>query len=186
MIGALFTGLIHMIETQYSPAVADAILTPPGLASGGVYTSVGVYEYREFDQLLERLTSHTGKARAEVLRQFGRFHFHRLLRLYPHLVSGLNDTFSLLARVHRPIHATVTNLHANAEVPHLEYSQESTQRARLVYRSQRPLTEMAAGLIDGAIAHFKEPISVERIDYPASDGASGVHACFILTKTTVQ
>jgi hypothetical protein len=182
MIGVLFTDLLQMIETQYSPSVADAILTPPGLASGGVYTSVGVYEYREFDQLLERLVARTGTSRASVLHQFGRFHFRRLMKLYPHLVVGVADTFTLLARVHHPIHSTVTSLHANAEVPHIEFIQESPQRAQLLYRSPRPLADIAYGLIDGAIVHFKESITVERSELAAND-AGGETACFTLTKT---
>ena len=113
------------------------------------------------------------------------------MRLYPHLVVGVADTFSLLARVDHPIHSTETSLHANAEVPHIAFERESPTQARVVYRSARPLADVAEGLIYGAIVHFKEQIHVEREDYVTGDGAQidsqiGRHACFILTKTTIQ
>jgi Haem-NO-binding len=192
MIGVLFTDLIDMIEAQYSPAIADAILTPPGLASRGVYTSVGVYEYREFNQLLERFAAQVGANRTVLLQQFGRFHFIRLMRLYPHLVAGLTDTFSLLARIDHPIHSTVVSLHVNAEVPHITFERQSPVRARLEYRSVRPLADVAEGLIVAAIAHFKEQIQIERVDYApdgsqdSTNGEIGRHACFILTKAALQ
>ena len=98
---------------------------------------------------------------------------------------GVTDTFSLLARVHHPIHSTVTSLHANAEVPHIDFIQESSQRVQLIYRSPRPLADIAHGLIDGAIAHFEESIGVERSDM-ATDGVRSGTTCFTLTKTTAQ
>jgi hypothetical protein len=188
MIGVLFTDFVDMIEAQYSPAIADAVLTPPGLASRGVYTSVGVYEYREFNQLLERLAAQVGLKRSQLLQQFGRFHFNRLMHLYPHLVVSVTDTFSLLARVDHPIHSTVVSLHANAEVPHISFAKLSAEQGRLIYRSARPLADVAEGLIYGAITHFKEQIKVEREDYVANaDSAEiGGHACFTLTKTMTQ
>jgi hypothetical protein len=170
-----------MIEAEYSPAIADAILTPPGLASGGVYTSVGVYEFREFTQLVERLSSLVGQTRSAILVQFGRFHFHRLFRLYPHMVAGVTDTFGLLARVGVSIHATIARLHTNAEVPEISFTKESATRARLEYHSPRALADVAEGLILAAIVHFKESIHVERVDYPDDTGCPGGNACFILT-----
>jgi hypothetical protein len=182
MIGVLFTDLIDMIEAQYSPAIADAILTPAGLASRGVYTAVGVYDYGEFEQLLERLGSKVSAARPALLKQLGRFHFAKVMKMYPHLVAGLTDTFALLARVHQPIHSTVVNLHANAEMPLLIFEQQSPLVARMEYRSARRLADLAEGLLEAAIIFYQEQIQIERVDYAGDKTETGEQACFILTK----
>ena len=103
MKGVILTELIEMIEARYSPAVADAVLTPVGLQSGGVYTSVGYYEHREFSELLNRLIQQTGKSKRTLLKQLGQHLFPRFLRLYPQFIVGTN-VFELLARVEDTIH----------------------------------------------------------------------------------
>jgi hypothetical protein len=183
--GLLFTDLIDMIETQFSPAIADEILSGPGLSAGGAYTAVGVYEYREFCTLLDRLVARVNVSRSTILVRFGRYHFHKLLRLYPHMVAGVTDVFGLLDRVDHPIHSTVTSIHARAEVPQILFERLSSNQARVTYQSKRGLADVAEGILLEAAVHYGQRIEIQRTDSPnAATGSIGEHACFLLTITT--
>jgi hypothetical protein len=182
MKGVILTELIEMIEARYSPAVADAVLTPVGLQSGGVYTSVGNYEYAELAELLERLTLQTGNSKSFLLKQLGQHLFPRFLRLYPQFIVGIS-VFELLARVDDTIHATLKNMHPDAEMPWLRFERLSENVAQFEYRSRRAMADYAEGLIEACIAHFGESITVDRRDL---DGEPATHVCFTLTKIARQ
>jgi hypothetical protein len=47
MKGVVFTEFLEMVEDRFSPDMADRIIEGAGLASGGVYTTVGTYDHRE-------------------------------------------------------------------------------------------------------------------------------------------
>ena len=47
MKGVVFTEFIEMVENEFSPDLADTIITEAGLPSGGIYTSVGTYRHEE-------------------------------------------------------------------------------------------------------------------------------------------
>ena len=180
MKGIILTELIDLIETRYSPRIADAVLAPAGLLSAGVYTAVGNYDYEEFVELVARFARVTQQTPDAVLRELGRHTFKKFMRQYPQFVVG-DSAFELLARVDDTIHATLANVHPDAELPKLRFEALDAGRARIEYRSERAMADYAEGAIHGCIAHFDESIDVAREDLA---GAPGTHACFTLTKTT--
>ena len=185
MRGLLFTDFVDMIESRYSLALADEVLSVAGLTAGGAYTTVGVYEFREFALLVDRVVERVQHSRAEILVEFGRFHFHKLRRLYPHLMTGVNDTFALLDRADHPIHTTVTSVHAGAEVPQLLFERLSATQARLEYRSPRGLAHIAEGIVLEAAAHYKQTIRIETTNAQQKDADQlSKHACYLLTITS--
>jgi hypothetical protein len=58
----------------------------------------------------------------------------------------------------------VRKLYPDAELPRFTCRRLAPQRMEMVYRSSRPFTDFAEGLIRGCAAHFGEPIRIERHD----------------------
>ena len=51
MKGLVFVEFVEFVEQEYSLEMVDRIIDNSALASGGAYTSVGVYDHREmFDR----------------------------------------------------------------------------------------------------------------------------------------
>lgn len=169
MKGMVFTEFLEMVEDRFSPEVADKIIDAAELDSGGAYTSLGTYDYRE----MVRLVTHLGRAVdvpvPDLLRVFGEHLFTRFVKGYPRFFQEGGRTFDFLHKVDDYIHVEVRKLYADAELPRFEYSRDGEDRMEMVYTSARPFGDLAEGLIRGCIAHFSEPIDLVREDLAAGE-----------------
>ena len=180
MKGVVFREFIEMVEDGFSPAMADAIIEASDLSTGGAYTSVGTYDHREMVQLAMHLSARTGIALPTLLHAFGKHLLGRFAVMFPAYFEGRQGTFDFLAILDNKIHVEVKKLYPDAELPVFDHSFEDPGVMAFVYRSKRPFADLAHGLIDGCIAHFQEPITVEREDRPCETGS---HARFVLRRT---
>ena len=67
MLGMVFTELIEMVESRFSPALADSVLRAVPLSNDGAYTAVGYYPHEEILALVGELSQRTGITEAERL-----------------------------------------------------------------------------------------------------------------------
>src|SRR5262245_41617413 len=104
MKGIVFTEFLEMVEEKFSPDVVDRIVDGADLASGGVYTSVGTYDHKEMIRLVTCLSEETGIPSPALMKVFGEHLFGRFSTLYPAYFSGMDSSFSFLAKVEDYIH----------------------------------------------------------------------------------
>jgi hypothetical protein len=164
--GIVFREFIDMVESQFSPETADAIIEASSLSTNGSYTTVGTYPHQEMVDLVSNLSIHTGMAVPDLLRHFGRHLFGRFVEVHPYMTNAFSDVFSLLSALENTIHVDVNKLYRDAELPSFNYEQDNQQQMVFIYRSRRRMADFAQGLIEGCIAHFKENITIQRADLP--------------------
>lgn len=174
--GMVFTQFLDMVEERFSPEVADKIIIQADLPSGGAYTSVGTYDHAEIVALVVQLSQETGLPASTLVTEFGGFLFQRFSELYPQFFAETSSTFAFLRSVEHYIHIEVRKLYPDAELPSLTCHIEG-DHMMIIYRSKRQMADLAEGLINGAIDHFGETISMERRDGP-DDGSTQ----FMLTR----
>ena len=180
MKGIVFREFLDLVESQFSPATADAIISASDLSTDGAYTTVGTYPHQEMVQLVSHLSTHTGKTVPELLRHFGRHLFFRLATHHPRFLETHTSVFQLLRALDNHIHVEVRKLYSDAELPTFAHEESDDGKFRLTYTSTRRMADFALGLIEGCIDHFKEPMSIERVDLP--DDERGAHTRFTLTR----
>ena len=180
MKGVVFQEFIQMVETSFSPEMADRIIDASDLSTGGAYTSVGTYHHDEMVQLVVQLSASTGIPVPALLHAFGKHLLGRFAVMYPKHFAGRTSTFELLEVLDNKIHVEVRKLYPDAELPVFDHTIAAPGTMAFVYRSKRPFADLAAGLIAGCIGHFNERIDVSREDYPCETGA---HTRFVLQKT---
>lgn len=173
MLGMVFTEFLEMVETRWSPALADQLLTAARPASGGSYTAVGNYPHQEMLALLGALAALTKQPVPALVQAFGEHLFGRFLTLYPAMFADKPDCFSLLAGVDAQIHREVHKLYPNAELPTFTVEAREPDRLVLGYRSARGMADLAEGLIRGCIQHYGETLHLHREDLPSRDGQAG-------------
>lgn len=173
VLGMVFTEFLEMVESRWSPALADQLLTATRPASGGTYTAVGNYPHQEMLALLGELARLTQQPVPLLVQAFGEHLFGRFLSLYPALFADRPDCFSLLASVDAQIHREVHKLYPNAELPTFTVEAQEPDRLVLGYRSARGMADLAEGLIRGCIHHYAEPLQLHREDLPHHDGQAG-------------
>lgn len=179
MKGVVFNEFVNMVEERFSLEMADKIICTTDLTTGGAYTSVGTYDHQELIDLVGRLGEETGTPVSELLRFFGEYLFKRFSVLYASYISENNSTFNLLASLDDKIHVEVKKLYPDAELPRFTHEFLGPEIMSLVYRSKRPFSDLAEGLIRGCITYYGENIRLAREELPSQDGA---HTRFTLTR----
>ena len=164
MKGFVFSEFIDFVEETFSPEVVDNIIEASNLPSGGAYTTVGTYDHKEILQLVTALSKKSGIPVSELVRSFGKHLFSRLALAYPQFLAGIENSLEFLPRVEDHIHVEVLKLYPDAELPRFECESTQSDRLSMIYRSQRPLADLAEGLIEGCAEHFGERILIERED----------------------
>ncbi len=165
MKGIVFTEFLEMVDAVFSPEVSEAIIAECDLASNGAYTAVGTYDDGEILALVTALSKHTNVPVPALVKAFGKHLFQTFVRVHPDYFEAVDNTFDFLESVDGHIHVEVRKLDRDATVPSLSCSRPEDATLVVDYRSERPLADLADGLIEASIEHFGDSISVERTNH---------------------
>ena len=179
MKGVVFSEFVEMVESAYSPELADQIIEESKLASGGAYTAVGTYDHGELLAMGALLSDKTGEPVADLVRKFGMYLFARFVELYPSFFEGVETAFDFLERIEDHVHSEVRKLYHDAELPTFETHKPGPDVLIMVYRSQRPFADLASGLIHGCVEFYGESIDVQQNNLSAEHGTN---VRFVLTR----
>ncbi|SDD37246.1 heme NO-binding domain-containing protein [Aquimonas voraii] len=166
MLGMVFTELMDMVETRYSPELADRVLQRAALPHGGAYTAVGYYPHEEIVRLVGLLSEETGQPVDTLVRGFGQHLLGRFEQAYPELFAGKRTLYDFLASIESHIHVEVHKLYPEARLPRFEVLERGPRHLQLAYRSPRRMSALAEGLIIGAADLYKEPQRLELREAP--------------------
>jgi hypothetical protein len=170
MKGIVFTELLEMVEQTFDYTMVDTLLTETDLPSGGIYTAIGTYDHAEIVALVVKLSEKTQIPVSDLVYSFGRHLFVTFTKSYSHFFDKATGALDFLRSIHNYIHVEVTKLYPDAQLPHFDIQQESSQKLIMTYSSDRKMADLAHGLIDGCLAHFKEEATVN-MTFLAEDGS---------------
>ncbi len=170
MKGLVFSEFIEFVEDSFSSDIADEMIDASSLSSLGAYTAVGTYNHGELLALVTTLSRLTDTPIPHLVQTFGRHLFGRLAAGHPDFLKGVDCSFDFLQLIENHIHVEVRKLYPDAELPSFEEARPDPNHLILTYRSQRPFNDLAMGLIEGCVAHFKEQVQITRQELHSSDG----------------
>ncbi len=162
MKGIVFTEFMEMVEHTFSAEVLDEVIDQAELPNSGAYTSVGTYDHEELVRMVVALSEQVQMPVEQLIRSFGRHLFGRFFQLYPAFFQHVSDVLSFLNGIETIIHSEVRKLYPEAQLPSF-VCQLTDSGIDMVYHSPRHFEELAHGLIEGAVAHFKTPYLIERL-----------------------
>jgi hypothetical protein len=181
-MGMVFTESLELVESRFSPKVADRIITAAGTATDGAYTAVGEYNHKEMVRMVQALSVETQVPVEELVRLFGHHLAVRFSHGYGAFFASQPSLFDFLASVDSKIHVEARKLYPAAELPSIQSCERTTDSQTLIYRSSRHMHDLALGLIQGAAVHYGQPVEVEHSSLP--DG--GVRFVVKLTNTQAE
>lgn len=153
MKGIVFTEFLELVENKFGYEIVDKIITNSKLASNGVYTSIGTYDYREIFTLVEALSKEIEIDVSELMTVYGKHFYYKLVESYPIFFKD-QTLFTLLASIDNHIHVEVQKLYPEAELPKFEPDIINKSKMILTYSSERKMADFAKGLIYSAMEHF--------------------------------
>lgn len=172
MKGVVLSELVRFVELQFSPEVADTMISKSQVASDGAYTSVGNYPHVEALALIGALAEMTGRPAAELAEAYGYWLSSRFVELYPAMFAGYTEVRSFLKDVDSKMHMEVKKLYEDANTPAV-IAEIDGEELNVAYSSHRPFADVAFGLVRGYVDYFKEPLVVER-----DSGDPGPHTAY--------
>lgn len=170
MKGLVFSQFIDMVEERFGPDLCERIIAASDLPSGGVYSTLGTYDFEEMASLVNALSRETGSPPSALIKAFGVHLFGRLVKLYPQFIDGEVSTMGFVPKVENYIHHEVRKLYPDAALPSFIIEDLGPDRMVFVYQSPRPLGDMAEGMLLGCAQHFGEDIELVRDDLPTETG----------------
>lgn len=179
MKGLVFSQFIDMVEERFGPDLLERIISACDLPSGGIYSSLGTYDFEELASLVGALSRETGTAPGALIKAFGMHLFGRLVNLYPQFLDGETSIMGFVPKVENYIHHEVRKLYPDATLPSFVIEEAGPDHLVFVYQSPRPLGDLAEGMLLGCMEHFHEDVELKRQDMPVQ---SGGRSRFTLTR----
>jgi predicted hydrocarbon binding protein len=160
MKGVVFDLLEQVIVRDHGEDTWDNLLTSAGLA--GAYTTLGTYPDGDLFRLVAEASKTLGLPANDIVRWFGREALPLLATAYPEFFTPHETTRALLLSLNDIIHPEVRKVYPGADVPWFAMSETPTGDLVMGYDSGRHMCAFAEGLIQGAAAHFGEPVVIEQ------------------------
>jgi hypothetical protein len=162
MKGIILNELVEFVDRELPGAA--------GRLGQVAYSPLANYPDDELLALVARASEAAGVPAPEILRRLGSRLFRTFATLYPVFLDGVDSAFDLLGGIETYVHGEVKKLYPDAEFPRFEVHARPPGGLEMVYRSRRPLADLADGMIRGCVAWFGDPIDVVRQDLDAADG----------------
>lgn len=161
MKGIIFTEFLDLVEEKFGLEMVDKIINQSDLDSGGVYTSVGTYEFSEMLQLITHLSANTDISVDDLLMVYSEHLFAVLIKSHPDLVSHYEGPMDLLASIENHIHVEVQKIYPDAQLPTFELEERTENRMVLIYKSDKALYVLGKGLMLETFKLFKVPAKID-------------------------
>lgn len=116
---------------------------------------------------------------SEILRNFGSVLFRRLAVLYPIFFGDTDSAFDFLSSINLRMREDLAQLRSEAGVPVIECRHPEPGCIEILFRSDYPLADLAAGLIEGCSTYYRDRIRIDRRYLLAAKGQA---ALFVVTR----
>ncbi|MGQ0537133.1 MAG: heme NO-binding domain-containing protein [Methanobacteriota archaeon] len=157
MHGLIFAELKKFVVDRYGAAAWNQLATEAG-AAGKIFLPNQAYPDAELLPLLGTAAKLTGRSQDEILEDFGEFIAPDLLKLYGLQLNPQWKTLDLVENTESIIHRLVRARDPAASPPKIVCRREATDRAVMVYRSQRKLCSVAKGIVKGVAKTYGEEV----------------------------
>ena len=166
MKGVIFNSVAEAVIKLGGEELWDDLLDKAGLT--GSYTSLGSYDDAELISLVVVASEALNMTVDETTEFIGEHVFPHLSGRHENLIEDHDGAVSLLCALNDVIHPEVLKLYPDASVPDFTTLERDGNRLKLLYRSERQLPALAAGLIRGAGNLYNEKVDIDIT--PTDDG----------------
>ena len=160
MKGIIFTEFLDLVEEKFGLAMVDKIINQSNLASEGIYTSIGTYNFSEMLQLLKHLSANTSISIDDLLLVYGEHLFLVLGNSYPGLLDTFSDPIEMLSSIEDHIHIEVRKIYPDAELPTFIIEEKTANSLIMNYKSSRAMHHFGLGLMNKTFAYFNQKASI--------------------------
>ncbi len=160
MKGIVFNALAEAVTAAHGADMWDDIVDSAGVA--GAYTALGTYDDCELSALVAAASEITGNRPEDLFLSLGQLLVRGLMSHVTDMIDRDLGVFHFISTIEHIIHVEVRKLAPDANPPTVLAERVDESTLRVVYRSDRGLDALAAGLLHGAGLEFDEPLRIDR------------------------
>ena len=165
MKGLIFNHLLLYVEKEFSVDVRNKMLAQAGQPSkDGVYQEGDTYPYEEIFVLVGNLSTVTNVSMAKTFENFGEYLFIQLARAFSQFFSPDETLFGFLQKLEDHIHMEVRRKYPEANLPGFEFEPIDDDNLKMIYKSERSMSDFGIGMIKGAAIWFNRKVFVGKKD----------------------
>ena len=154
MKGLVFREFANMVEREFGQDAFDDLVDECDLPSGGAYTTVGDYDHQEMLDLVTALSAKTGAPIPTLVRAYGKFLIPAFRAKYQPFFDQHDNLFDFLESIENQVHVEVLKLYPTAQLPRFNTKRLNDRCMTMHYQSPRPFSQLAFGLIEGAVDYY--------------------------------
>ena len=172
MKGLIFSHLLQFVEKEYSEDTKTKMLSQAGNTSAnGVYQEGDSYPYEEIFLLVGNLSAVTNVSMAKTFEHFGEYLFIQLAKAFSQFFDEDETLFSFLQKLEDHIHMAVRKKFPGANLPGFDFEPIDDSNLKMIYKSERAMSDFGIGMIKGAAIWFNRKVFVGKKDIsPNLDG----------------
>lgn len=183
MKGVVFTEFLEMVEDKFGFDIVENMIeaSEDKLTSKGVYTSIGTYSHEEIIVLVINLSKETNIEVPLLVHTFGKHLLGQFAKSHGSFFDEVSNTYDFLKSIDGHIHVEVKKIYPDAELPKFDcyHPDNDEKKLEMIYSSERSMSDLASGLIEGCIEYYKEDITFSKENI--GDG-TGTEVRFSLAK----
>lgn len=165
MKGIIFTNFINYMQANYDARILKNTLQAAGRVDDkGEYTEAETYPYEELFQLVGSLSAQTGITMASTFENFGQYLFINLAKRFSEFFAPDETLFSFLQKLEDHIHIEVRKKYPGANLPGFTFESIDDNNLKMIYHSERAMSDFGIGMIRGAAVWFKREVFVGKKD----------------------
>ena len=161
MKGIVFTEFLEMVEEKFGLEVVDYIIESSELASEGIYTAVGTYDFFEMQQLLVHLSEVSKIPINDLIYTYGLYFFKTLTFHHGDIFKYYNSPIEMVASIENHIHVQVKKIYPDAELPTFKIVEQNEQSLSLIYKSERAMCMFAKALMEKTFEYYHENVDIQ-------------------------
>ncbi|MDX1442566.1 MAG: heme NO-binding domain-containing protein [Gammaproteobacteria bacterium] len=165
MHGLFLAFTIDYLEERFGLDVLDEVIGSLDLVTEGAYTAVSSYPTQELLSIVFGVADRVAISREILMQDVGEALIPALRQRHPGAFEEVHNTLDFVSKVHEHIHLAVRQRYPGTRPPDLLVSRRG-KVGHIVYRSSRPLADLAIGMLRGCIAMFG---GNERVEILATD-----------------
>ena len=162
MHGLIFREFVLFAEDATSKGFVGDMIRSADPNGADDYDALGPYDENRLIAMMEFLGNRTGYDIPELCHDFGRRLFQRFTELHPELFASQTNAIDFLEGIEAHIHEQVRSLEPKSRPPRFDILRPAPNELVMHYQSHRPFADLCAGLIEGALDHYKENGQVDR------------------------
>jgi len=164
MKGLIFQTYIDFLVESHGAELKDFILRDANSGDRESYDAMETYPFTSLSEVVAQTHIHTEVPVHLVLEHYGEYLFSILAESYAKYLGDGIDLIGFLQSLEDHVHVHVNQQFPDASLPSFTYERIDENNLKMIYESERAMSDFGIGMIKGSAKHFNKRVEISKKD----------------------